>query len=575
MRRFALLRAMEGCMQKIRLRTRFIILFAGIMMLSLLLSTFRSNYFQHRQMVNEMREKAYALSQQMASVWDFMSIHQDRINYDANGTFNFKGLHCSLVGKSIGKLFGLKTGYVTRYVNHNPRNRDDIPDEFESVAIALFKEKKSLREVYELTEYKGAEVFRYVTPMYMEKSCLDCHGEPAGEIDVVGFPKEGWKVGDLGGALSIIMPADSYMVGNKVNTYQEIAFFSGCMLVFILITYYATAHLVTNPLDKLKLEIEQVKTGNFNVNLAAIEAQGEINELACEFDDMTKELRTLYNDLEDKVKLRTQDLARANDILERQQTQLEAVNISLLEDNKYKSDFLAIMSHELRTPLTSIIAFTELLESGGITKADDMTAVGEIKNNGKVLLRLINNTLEMARLEAGRADFAPESVDFVDVVGAVCAAMASLIQKKELNFTKKVDDSVPVIIADREKIRSIVENLLSNAIKFSNNNGKISLSIDYDKDADMVLINVMDNGIGIGTNELKTIFEKFVQGDGSIHRPYNGSGLGLSLVWKYAELHGGKVTVASRLGEGSLFTVAIPAHAKEDGGEGENEDHAG
>jgi len=115
----------------IRIRTRFIVLLVGILAVSLFLNVIWIWYTQNKQAEKEMHEKAYVLSKQMDAVWEFMVINQDVINYDADGQYNFKKLHCSLVGKSIGKLFGKKTGYIVRYTNFNPRNKADMPDEFE------------------------------------------------------------------------------------------------------------------------------------------------------------------------------------------------------------------------------------------------------------------------------------------------------------------------------------------------------------------------------------------------------------------------------------------------------------
>ncbi len=178
-------------MKKICLRTWFIIMLAGMVAIFVIMNIIWSIVTQERQAEKEMLEKAYVLSQQLDAVWQFMSINQDVINYDANGDYNFKKLHCSLVGKSIGKLFERKTGYVIRYTNFNPRNKADVPDEFESQALALFQEDAISTEFYDFIDYKGENSFRYVAPLRIDETCLECHGEPAGELDVLGYPKEG------------------------------------------------------------------------------------------------------------------------------------------------------------------------------------------------------------------------------------------------------------------------------------------------------------------------------------------------------------------------------------------------
>lgn len=553
-------------MENVRLRTRFIILLVGILAVSLLMNVGWIGITQEKQAVKEMHEKAYVLSQQMNAVWEFMVINQDIINYDANGEYNFKRLHCSLVGKSIGKLFGKKTGYTVRYTNFNPRNKADTPDDFELEALALFAKDKNVTEFYKVTEYEGKDTFRFTAPMRIEKNCLECHGDPAGELDILGFPKEGWKTGDLAGAVSIVMPIDMYTQNIHSNVIKQVAYIFLLTLFLVLLIFYAMSKLVTKPLSQLKVAMEHVKTGDLKVDLEDIDAQGEIRELADHFEVMTEELQNLYNDLENKVELRTQDLARAKDILESQRIQLEEANRRLQEDNQYKSDFLAIMSHELRTPLTSIIAFAEVLERGKSPKTEkEQRVVQEIKGNSQILLSMINNILEMARIEAGRKELILEPIDLVDVINAVESVMEPLIEKKDIRYSSIVHREVPLIDGDREGLRRIVENLVSNAMKFTPKGGEIKVRVAYDRDKNEVLINVQDNGIGIRKEDQPYIFEKFVQSDTSIQRQYNGSGLGLALAKELTELHGGWIRVVSELGQGSLFTVGIPAGDRKGG----------
>lgn len=551
---------MDKWLEKVRLRTRFIILMVGILAISLVLNLIWSTNSQRKQAETQMREKAYVLSQQLDAVWEFISINQDVINYDSDGNYNFKGLHCSLVGKSIGKLFGQKTAYIIRYINFNPRNKADTPDEFEAEGLNLFLADREIKEYYDIVGYQGKEVFRYMAPMTIDTNCLECHGEPAGELDVLGYPKEGWKIGDLAGAVSIVMPIDIYKENTKVNVVREVTFFFILTLLFILLIYYATAKLVTNPLQKLKDHIEKIKEGHLDINLENIKAVGEIKDLAEHFNDMTIQLNNLYTSLEKKVEQRTRDLARANEILESQRIQLEEANRRLLQDNQYKSDFMAIMSHELRTPLTSIIAFAEVLERDKSPKSEkELRAIQEIKSNGQVLLNMINNILDMARLEAGKIELLLEPIDMVDVVNAVDSVIQPLADKKKISYSSQVHRDVPLLNADREKLRQIVANLVGNAVKFTPEGGEIRVWVAYDKDKDEILINVQDNGIGIRKEDQPYIFGKFVQSDSSICRQYNGSGLGLAVAKEFAELHGGWIKVESEVGKGSLFTVGIPA----------------
>lgn len=550
---------MEKWLDKVRLRTRFIILMVGLLVVSLIFNLIWSSIRHQKQNEMEMREKAYILSQQLEAVWEFMAVNQDLINYDSVGNYDFKGLHCSLVGKSIGKIFGIKTDYIIRYTNFNPRNKADVPDEFELEALNVFREDNKVQEYYDIVDYKDKKYFRYMAPMKIDNSCLECHGKPAGELDILGYPKEGWEVGDLGGAVSIVMPINLYQQNFTYNVIREVAFFFFLTLLFILIIYYATSRLVTNPLKQFKNTIEKIKDRELDVSFENINAVGEIKDLAVHFNDMTIQLNDLYTNLENEVEQRTEELAKTNHILEMHRIQLEEANRRLREDNKYKSEFMAIMSHELRTPLTSIVAFAEILERNKDLKSEkELRIIKEIKTNSQVLLDMINNILEMARLEVGKTELFIELVDLVDIINVVDNFIQPLADRKNIHYTSSIDRDVPLINADWERLRQITANLVSNAIKFTPENGEIRVSVTYDNLEREVLIMVQDNGIGIRKEEQEYIFEKFVQSDSSVYRQYSGTGLGLALAKEFAELHGGWIKVESEINKGSIFTVGIP-----------------
>ncbi len=370
----------------------------------------------------------------------------------------------------------------------------------------------------------------------------------------------------MGGVISIVMPIELYRQNMQSNVVGEIAYFTVVILLLILGIYFMVTKLVTKPLNQLIRYTKQIKTGDWDIHVETLNAVGELKDLTDYFGDMTKQLHSLYNELENKILLRTEDLERANNILELQRIQLEEANCSLQDDNQYKSEFLAIVSHELRTPLTSIIAFAEVLERAKETKGTkEQRMIEEIKHNSQKLLRMINSILEMARLEAGKLQLFLELIDLVDVVNAVESVVKPIADKKNIHFTTYVHRDVPVIEADRERVHQIIENLVSNAIKFTPDGGKVTVSVTYDQGDNQVLIYVEDNGIGIRKEDQPFIFEKFVQSDTTIYRKYNGSGLGLALAKDLAELHGGWIAVSSEEGTGSLFTVGIPVEEDKEG----------
>lgn len=545
-------------MKKMKLRGKTTIVLIVLLVVSVALNVVWSDSTQREQAEAEMLEKARILSYEMDAVWEFMDMNQARIDTDSDGSYNFKGFYCAIAGKSIAKILERDTNYVIRYTNLEPRKKASMSDDYESEAIRLFNDGSAV-EKYGIETYNGQEVFRYVTPIYLEESCLDCHGDPAGELDVTGYPKEGMEVGDLIGVTSIIMPIDIYMAGIQENVTRQVGYFSFIIVMVILAVYVLITRLITRPLSEVENAVGQIENGNFEVNLEGIKGNGEIKDLAVKFDIMAEQLRALYGNLEGQVELRTAQLESANELLEKQRSQLARVNEELQAENQYKSDFLAIMSHELRTPLTSIIAFTEIWQQANVDRSEDETAaVKEVKENGQLLLQMVNNILEMARVEAGRNELSVEPFDMMDLIGLVERSIGFLAEQRNISLTTVVHQDVPIITADWEKIRRIVENLASNAIKFTRKGGSASIEVSYHEETERLSIAVSDTGIGIKEEDLSLIFERFTQSDKSSYRRYGGSGLGLAVVKELVEMHGGTVEVRSVYKQGSTFTVWIP-----------------
>lgn len=515
---------------------------------------------QQRQAMNEMKEKAEVITKQQIATWEFISLNQDNINYDAEGNFEFKHMNCSTVAMGIGVFFAEMTDYNLKPTNIEYRSVLNAPDEFELSVLQLFEEEPELEEYWSTDTMEGKEVFRYMAPLKIEESCLSCHGGPKGEIDVTGHAKEGYEVGDAGGALSLIMPMDIFLQNARTNIFGNAFFFLLLIGVCILAIYFLVTRLVTSSLNELEKAVGEVGSGNLDVDLTGLKAEGEIKHLALHFQQMISQLRDLYNNLELKVEDRTIELEKANEVLKQQQQELEEANSKLHEVNSYKSEFLAIMSHELRTPLTSVIAFTELLLSEKYSEDNsEKRHLEEIRANSDILLRMINNILDLAKIEAGKSEIVLETMDMADVISSVEGVIIPLAINKGIILSFKIAPEVPLFKADPEKIRRIVENLAGNALKFTEKGGRVNISVNYDINKKEVLITVSDSGIGIKKENLKFIFERFTQSDSSTSRKYGGTGLGLALAKELVELHGGWINVVSEPNVGSTFTVGIPA----------------
>lgn len=559
-------------MGNVKLKTKFVGLIALILLVALVANIYWTTENKRAQMESELVEQGRALSHQMDAVWEFMVSNQSRLEkvaFTEDGIY--QGLHCAIAGRSIGNLFSSQTDYTTRFVNFNPRNPNDEPDEWEAAALTAFQGDGAVREYYGFESFDGQEMFRYSAPMTIDANCLQCHGEPVGELDVTGFPKEGWTIGDVGGAISIAVPLDVYQANERANVVQDVLFFLLLMVVCLLAVYFGLTYLVMRPLQRVQTNVEQIQAGNLQVQMGQTQTSREMNTLMGQFSCMANELRDTYENLERQVadrtsllKNRTEELAAANEALQHQREQLERANELLQSENEYKSEFLSMVSHELRTPLTSIVAFVKLLNRECEPASEEERQMREeIEHSSRILLTMIEDILEMSRLDAGRTEMAIELVDFGDVVGMTQGVVQPLADHGKVTFSVVVAPEVPLVYIDFDKMRHVVENLCGNAVKFTPAGGRVELDVTWDGATSMVQARVSDTGIGIAAEDQERIFEKFVQVDSGASRRYNGTGLGLALAKKYTEMHGGTIAVESTLGRGSTFIVRFPQDCRE------------
>ncbi len=226
--------------------------------------------------------------------------------------------------------------------------------------------------------------------------------------------------------------------------------------------------------------------------------------------------------------------------------------------NRTKSEFISNMSHELRTPLTSIIGFSDLLisENFGTLNESQKKYTSNVLRSGKHLLELINALLDFSKIEAGKMELILEEFAIQDAINEIKETMMPLAMKKEIELNYSINVKDPIIVADSVKFKQILYNLVSNAIKFTDQGGSVTMGINTTDEIISVL--VKDSGIGISSENQDKLFNPFYQVDSSNAREYEGTGLGLALVEKFVEMHGGKIRVDSEVGKGSTFTFRIP-----------------
>ena len=257
-----------------------------------------------------------------------------------------------------------------------------------------------------------------------------------------------------------------------------------------------------------------------------------------------------------KVVAATAELARQNRLLRTQAMELE-------EASRLKSQFLANMSHELRTPLNAILGYASILLQGisGELTPGQRKALDRIASNGRHLVGIINEILDLSRIEAGRMPLQISTFALKQLVDEVLAEMDPMIARSKLTVIRHVSPDLGPIVSDRQKVKQIVLNLLSNALKFTSE-GSVTIRVAYADTAATVTIAITDTGIGIDPKNHDKIFDDFQQVDSSVARPYGGTGLGLSICRRLATMLGGRLDVESEVGRGSTFTLALAARLR-------------
>ncbi|NOK18782.1 ATP-binding protein [Corallococcus carmarthensis] len=292
---------------------------------------------------------------------------------------------------------------------------------------------------------------------------------------------------------------------------------------------------------------------------------GELTGIVTVFHDRTEVLerarllervKEVSSELEARVQSATAELAEQNELLRRQAIQLEQASAA-------KSQFLANMSHEFRTPLNAILGYTNMLLQGvsGEMTPPQRRNLTRIDSNGRHLLEVINEILDITRIEAGRMPLHLSDFGIPELLQEVMAEMDPIIARSKLTVETQLDEGLPGVWSDRQKVKQIVLNLLSNALKFTHEGG-VHVAVEYQNATGTVAISVKDTGIGIDVSNQEKIFEDFQQVDSSPTRAYGGTGLGLSICRRLAAMLGGRVSLLSAPGQGSTFTLHFPRRAR-------------
>ncbi len=387
--------------------------------------------------------------------------------------------------------------------------------------------------------------YYYYHPISFDRTCLICHAKLPTSIDTPASASiDPFRV------VRVKLPYGETRIW-RIWSYSLLTSIGiATLAIGLFFIHWVLKRLVINPLSDLKLVSEEITSGKTDMQFR-VDTDDEFSELSESFNRMLRHLtetQTQLQTVNNELDLRVDDLAR--------------LNLQLFEANRLKGEFLANMSHELRTPLNSILGFSEVLQGIETLTDKQRRYVTNIQNSGRVLLEMINDILDLAKVEAGKMEVRTSEFCVLSVLKAQTEIFRKMAEDKNIDLQIDSNQSELTVVQDQAKLAQILTNLFSNAIKFTPEGGLVTITCDR-SGPEYFSISIADTGVGIAPDDHEVIFEKFRQvthgeGQDSLTRDHTGTGLGLSIVRELCRLLGGDITLQSQLGHGSTFTVTLP-----------------
>jgi signal transduction histidine kinase len=431
---------------------------------------------------------------------------------------------------------GLYWFHITSLKLMNPGN---APDDFERNAMQTF-ERNGGTELISVETINKSKYLRYISPLYVEESCLRCHA------------KQGYKVGDIRGAISITVPIDKTLSEIAVNKQEMIVANILTVLTLMVAMFVMMSKLVLSPAKKLKSSIKDFSEGK-KPSSDKLKTGDEFEDLSLAFSEMAKALTEYHDHLNDKIKAATQDIEKTN-------SKLLDANKRLKDASARKSDFIAGASHELRTPLTSIKGAMDYISarlSTALAQGHEQASLEDlhiffevIKKNSERLIRIVNDMLDLERIETGVSELNRSSVGLSCIASEIVTYFQAEADEKKICIRPELSIEFSVF-ADEDRIKQVFINLLSNALKFSPEDTEITLRT-FAKDG-YAVAEVCDQGPGIPEVKREMVFEKFYKSGRK-----EGAGLGLAISRRIIEAHGGAIGVRNNGETGCCFYFRLP-----------------
>ena len=558
--------------RKLRLGTQFTLLLTLIFVSGVVVSGVVLSQAMQNKAEGEVAAKSELLTETMNAVRSYTSDHVAPLLQEqlaASATFISETVP-AYSAREVFETFRERPEYQDYFYKEaapDPTNPRDQADDFEVELVNRMRAEPDRTILSGYRQIDGVEQFYASRPIKVSaQSCLQCHGRPedAPKSHLASFGSKngfGWELGEIVAAQTIYVPSQAIFAKGRQYLLLTMGIFASVFAVVGLLINRLLKSRVINPVNQLtnvaqtltadSVTAERVRVFNSpGVNRVARRSD-EPGKLARAFQHMAHEVAKREQNLAQAVDQRTAQLAESMKVAQQASAEAE-------EANQTKSKFLANMSHELRTPLNAIIGYSEMLveEITDLGALDLVSDVNKIRGAGKHLLELINNILDLSKVEAGRAELFLETFAIAPLLEEITDTLRPAIKQKQNTLVVRCPDDIGAMRADVTKLRQSLFNLLSNASKFTEN-GTITLSVARPEPG-WVSFSVSDTGIGMTPKQQTKLFKSFTQADASTTRKYGGTGLGLVITQQFCELMGGNIKVRSEAEKGTTFTICLP-----------------